>query len=266
MQSKAWIAILTAVGVMGAGHSYAASYYYDETAVDNQSVNAPYRFDYVVRGPSSARPTQVFSDGYETLLEFPSEVKPTYAIVEGDKLRLAYSKPYYVLKGEFASFKVRTTRGEIEVERRDNSQIASTISSRKAAPEPKKSITEADLKSRLGSQRTMADFEPGLGSQRTMADLEPGLGAQRTIMTLPAGTKLSAALADYVKAHDWDLKWRIDHDYYIEVPIPMSEDFFTAIYDLVKTYQAQGGMQGVIPRFAASNRVVSIEYLDNTNR
>lgn len=246
MRSKAWIAILATAGMLGAGHTYAASYYYDETAVDNQSVNAPYRFDYVVRGPSAARPKQLYSDGYETFFEFPAGVRPTYFIIDGKKIKPKFAKPYYVLSGEYADFKVRTTRGEIEVERRANSQIASSISSRSPAPPTKKTISEEDLAAAFTDAATERD--------------------DRKVMMLPAGQKLSEALADYVKAHDWDLKWMIDHDYYIEAPIPMNEDFFGAIYDLVKTYQAQGGMQGVIPRFAASNRVVSIEYLDHTNR
>jgi len=246
MRSKAWIAAMATAGMLGAGHACAASHYYDETAVDNQSVNAPYRFDYAVSGPSAARPKQVYSDGYETFLEFPEGVRPTYFMIDGVKVKPKFTKPYYVLSGEFAGFKVRTTRGEIEIERRANSQVASSISSRHPAPTPKKIISEDDLEAAFISA--------------------PAELAERKSLTLPAGQKLSEALADYVKAHDWNLKWRIDHDYYIEAPIPMSEDFFGAIYDMVKTYQAQGGMQGVIPRFAAANRVVSIEYLDHTNR
>lgn len=260
MRSKAWIAILATAGMLGAGHTYAASYYYDETAVDNQSVNAPYRFDYVVSGPSAARPKQVYSDGYETFLEFPAGVRPTYFLIDGEKVKPKFAKPYYVLSGEYAGFKVRTTRGEIEVERRANSQVASSISSRYPAPPPKKTISEEDLAAAFTPAPAVA-AQGAAGAVDAATEL-----AERKVLTLPAGQKLSEALADYVKAHDWDLKWMIDHDYYIEAPIPMNEDFFGAIYDLVKTYQAQGGMQGVIPRFAASNRVVSIEYLDHTNR
>lgn len=252
MKSNAWIAVLMTAGTLAAGNACAASYYYDETAVDNQSVNAPYRFDYAVSGPGAARPLQVYSDGYETFLEFPSGVKPTYVLLDGEKVKLKFSKPYYVFKGEYAGFKVRTTRGEIEVERRTNSQVASSISSRNPEPVPAAPITEQDLAARF-------EQAPEVPAE---AVVEPA----RPTFTLAAGKKLSEALAEYVKAHDWELKWLIDHDYYIEVDIPMDQDFFGAIYDLVKTYQAHGGMPGVIPRFAAANRVVSIEYLDNTAR
>lgn len=218
------------LGMAMTGTAFAeSSQYYSESVVDNQSVNSPYRFDYVVSGPDAARPIQVYSDGYETYFEFEKGVKPSYATVGDEKIKFKYSKPYYSISGEYENLTVRTSRGKIEVERRENSQLANSVSSRK--------------------------------SYRSASNL-----GTRAAFTLPGGVKLSEALADFARSYDWVLKWNVDVDYMIEEPIPMQEDFFGAIYDLIKTYQDQGGMQGTIPRFSAANRVVSIEKLDNTQR
>jgi len=227
----------------------APSQYYEEATIDNQRVNAPFRFDYVVSGPDAARPIQVYSDGYETFFEFEKGVKPSYAIIGDEKVKFKYAKPYYSIAGEYSEMTVRTTRGKIEVERRDNSQQANSVSTRYSHQGVASKENQAPMSS------SASPSSQGEASPRSSAPV-----------ILPAGKMLSQALGDYVRAHGWNLKWGVEYDYMIEQPIPMQPDFFGAIYDLVKTYQEQGGLLGAIPRFAGSNQVVSIEKLDNTER
>lgn len=84
--------------------------------------------------------------------------------------------------------------------------------------------------------------------------------------TLPASPSLKNELSRYADSQGWSLRWNIDHDYRVDVPIPLKGDFYTAVTDLVKAYQALGGMAGVVPRFATSNKVLSIENLDHSTR
>lgn len=84
--------------------------------------------------------------------------------------------------------------------------------------------------------------------------------------TLPAGPSLKGELSRYADSQGWSLRWNIDHDYRVDVPIPLKGDFYTSVTDLVKAYQALGGMAGVVPRFATSNKVLSIENLDHSTR
>lgn len=81
---------------------------------------------------------------------------------------------------------------------------------------------------------------------------------------LPAGENLSDALAKYAERGGWSLRWNIDADYVLDVDLPMPKgaDVIEGITWLVKTYQAQGGMSGVVPRFAKGNKVVVIEQMD----
>lgn len=82
-------------------------------------------------------------------------------------------------------------------------------------------------------------------------------------ITLRAGENLSAELERYVRARGWSMRWNTGDDYIIDVPIAMPRgDVIEAVTWLVRTYQAQGGMEGVVPRFAKGNKVVVIEQMD----
>lgn len=83
---------------------------------------------------------------------------------------------------------------------------------------------------------------------------------------LPAGTRLSVALEQYVTSKGWQLRWNIDEDYLLDVGVPIpAPDVIQGVTWIVSTYQSQGGMLGVVPRFAKSNRVVVIEKMDVRN-
>lgn len=80
---------------------------------------------------------------------------------------------------------------------------------------------------------------------------------------LPAGTRLSVALDRFVRERGWDLRWQIAEDYVLDVNLPIpAADLIESVTWVVQTYQSQGGMYGVVPRFARSNRVVVIEKMD----
>lgn len=81
---------------------------------------------------------------------------------------------------------------------------------------------------------------------------------------LAAGKMLSQALEEYVYSQGWTLRWNIDADYVLDVdlPLPEGKGLIDTVTWVVKTYQAQGGMAGVVPRFAKANRVVVIEEMD----
>lgn len=80
---------------------------------------------------------------------------------------------------------------------------------------------------------------------------------------LPAGTRLSVALDRFVRERGWDLRWQIDEDYVLDANLPIpTADLIESVTWVVHAYQSQGGMYGVVPRFARSNRVVVIEKMD----
>lgn len=80
---------------------------------------------------------------------------------------------------------------------------------------------------------------------------------------LRAGTPLSEALKGYVERRGWQLRWLIDADYVLDVDLPIpSMEMIDGVTWVVRAYQAQGGMQGVVPRFAKGNNVVVIEQMD----
>lgn len=88
--------------------------------------------------------------------------------------------------------------------------------------------------------------------------------APRVMSTmLPSGSRLSTALERFVRERGWDIRWQIEEDYILDanLPIPTS-DVIEAVTWVVNTYQSQGGMPGVVPRFARSNKVVVIEKMD----
>ncbi len=80
---------------------------------------------------------------------------------------------------------------------------------------------------------------------------------------LQPGQNLSEALERYVRERGWSLRWNIGEDYVLDASLPIpSTDLIESVTWVVNTYQSQGGMLGVVPRFARSNRVVVIEKMD----
>ncbi len=81
---------------------------------------------------------------------------------------------------------------------------------------------------------------------------------------LPEGEYLSDALRNYVKKQGWkDLRWNVDHDYRLDAPVAMvGKGLVDAVTNLIITYQAQGGLQGVEPVFAKGNKIVVIRPMD----
>jgi len=80
---------------------------------------------------------------------------------------------------------------------------------------------------------------------------------------LPAGESLSAALEQYAEQHGWTLRWNIEEDYMLDVDLPLpAESFINTMTWVVNTYQSQGGLHGIAPRFAQTNRVVVIEHMN----
>lgn len=272
------LAVTAMISMDGANAGYIAP----NVHVDNQSVNAPYRFDYQVTGPDAARPIQVFSDGTQTFLQFASGSKPLYAFVDGNKQSFHETSPYFVLYGAPSSFDVQTSKGKISVALQNNGTVDESL-----IPKSERYVTENDLRgkfdqpierqvitaaeataARLAHERSTAVSAPATVAAAAGVSVQPH--ANQPPITpadqssfLPAGGKLSDELRSYVKSMGWnDLKWKIDIDYHIDNPIPMNGDMFTAITNLVKTYQSQGGLQGVTPMFAAGNRVVVIQKMD----
>lgn len=78
--------------------------------------------------------------------------------------------------------------------------------------------------------------------------------------TLPAHTLLSKALAKYVAAKGWSLKWDIQDDYMLDAPFPIpgSDDVIAGVSYVVGAYKQQGGMLGATALFARPNHVVAI--------
>lgn len=219
--------LVLAFGLPGSGHAY----FWGTTYLDNQPVNAPYSFDFQIRGAPNARPVQVFTDEYETYIEMPPGIAAHYVMVGGNRVRLHETPPYVMFEGAPREFFLRTSHGEVEIVRRGNSLLAHNLA--------------ADRRF------TSKDCEP-----------EPACTSSRGYV-LRAGTLLSESLRRYVKSQGWNsLRWNIDHDYFIEDDIPLHGDMKTAITGLVRAYQAQGGLMGVTPRFAESNRVVVFEPVD----
>ncbi|OGU24398.1 MAG: hypothetical protein A2580_08650 [Hydrogenophilales bacterium RIFOXYD1_FULL_62_11] len=106
--------------------------------------------------------------------------------------------------------------------------------------------------------------------RESVQQLQGQLGPQRqapaplpATAVLPAGSRLSTALERYVRDRGWALRWNIEEDYVLDVnlPIPTSE-LIDGVTWVVHAYQSQGGMLGVVPRFARGNNVVVIEKMD----
>lgn len=83
---------------------------------------------------------------------------------------------------------------------------------------------------------------------------------------LPKGKSLSSALAAYVAAHGWTLKWAIKNDYVLEAPfpIPAGKNLVGGVSYVVRAYQAQGGLMGDVPVFAMPNHVVVIRPMSTS--
>lgn len=84
---------------------------------------------------------------------------------------------------------------------------------------------------------------------------------------LRAGGTLSEAMTAYVERKGWSLRWQLDDDYMLDVDIPIPPmDLIDGVTYVVRAYQAQGGLIGVVPRFARSNQVVVIEKMNVRER
>lgn len=84
---------------------------------------------------------------------------------------------------------------------------------------------------------------------------------------LRAGGALSEALSDYAERKGWSLRWMVDDDYMLDADVPIPPmDLVDGVTYVVRAYQAQGGLNGVVPRFARSNKVVVIEKMNVRER
>lgn len=235
-----------------------AQYVAPRTTVDNQSANSPYRFDFQVTGTNKARPVQVFTDGSQTFLQFPDGIKPSYAKFDGKKQRFHEASPYYVLYDSPNEFDVHTNKGEINIRAMNNENDAASL----LPPKPKTMITSEALRERFD---TPIEHQKIQSAMKVTTDevTRARIAHEQQVQTLKAGGRLSDELRAYVKSNGWsNLKWKLDYDYKITAPIPMKGDMITAITNLVRTYQDQGGLMGVSPFFAAGNRTVVIQKMD----
>lgn len=84
---------------------------------------------------------------------------------------------------------------------------------------------------------------------------------ERTVIR--AGETLSDGLAKYVAKSGWTMRWNIDQDYVLDVDLALPDtDIIDTVTWVVRTYQQQGGLEGVVPRFAKGNKVVVIEDMN----
>lgn len=82
---------------------------------------------------------------------------------------------------------------------------------------------------------------------------------------LLSGQSLSSAIAQYLSQRKlpWDVKWMLGYDYFVEADIPLAgADLKQKIENLVRTYQAHGGLIGARVRFADANGVIVFEEVD----
>ncbi|MCU1136907.1 MULTISPECIES: toxin co-regulated pilus biosynthesis Q family protein [Stenotrophomonas] len=115
------------------------------------------------------------------------------------------------------------------------------------------------------SPATIASAVPAQLAPMSSLDQGTSFSAPLTARSsmLPAGSRLSVALERYVRERGWDLRWQIDEDYVLDANLPIpAADLIESVTWVVHAYQSQGGMYGVVPRFARSNRVVVIEKMD----
>jgi len=137
------------------------------------------------------------------------------------------------------------------------------VSLRRPAPQPE-AVSEVSL--------AAAPAPTGAQYGDRVIELDPfaepvALGAPSVPATrshiLPAGTRLSEALAAYVEQRDWSMRWMLEDDYVLDVDVPVPPlDVIDGVTWVVTAYQAQGGLRGVTPRFATPNRVVVIEAMN----
>lgn len=93
------------------------------------------------------------------------------------------------------------------------------------------------------------------------------VAAAYTPEVLRAGGTLSEALSDYAERKGWSLRWQLDDDYMLDVDVPIPPmSLVDGMTYVVRAYQAQGGLIGVVPRFARSNKVVVIEKMNVRER
>lgn len=97
----------------------------------------------------------------------------------------------------------------------------------------------------------------------TAASVAHAQQAAASSQILKAGENLSTALEKYVAQRGWRMRWNIDEDYALDVDLPLpAGDVIEAVTWVVRTYQSQGGMEGVVPRFAKGNNVVVLETMN----
>lgn len=83
--------------------------------------------------------------------------------------------------------------------------------------------------------------------------------------TLRAGHMLKPELARWARAAGWRVgNWPAMYareDYAIKADASFQGPFMHAVTALVRAYQEQGGLAGIVPRFATSNHVVSFDLM-----
>lgn len=105
------------------------------------------------------------------------------------------------------------------------------------------------------------DVPPAVSNAAPVAD------TAYTPEVLRAGGTLSEALSDYAERKGWSLRWQLDDDYMLDVDVPIPPmSLVDGMTYVVRAYQSQGGLIGVVPRFARSNKVVVIEKMNVRER
>lgn len=108
--------------------------------------------------------------------------------------------------------------------------------------------------SQLATASATADHPPATASVHGIPVTLP-----REVARLESGKFLSAALAAYAEQEGWKVRWLIPNDYMLDVDVLLPKRSFQEnVVWLVETYQMQGGLLGIRPRFT-SNRVFVME-------
>lgn len=146
----------------------------------------------------------------------------------------------------------------------DPSQIAGLAAPKTATPaprtEPLPAVPPAAVTPAHAHPAALAHMAHSAGSGATAVAVVPQRWASTTI---PAGSRLSEALETFVRTRGWSMRWLIEEDYMLDADLPIPPmDVIDAVTWVVQTYQRQGGLNGVVPRFARGNQVVAIQKMD----
>lgn len=107
---------------------------------------------------------------------------------------------------------------------------------------------------------------PAAAGDAVVAEAAPAVPRHESEI-LRAGGTLSEALTQYAERKGWTMRWQLDDDYMLDVDVPIPPmDLIDGVTYVVRAYQAQGGLIGVVPRFARSNKVVVIEKMNVRER